>query len=108
MLRHGWEELFRDYGARYPDLAEQLQQMQEGGLPDGWDADIPGFAADPKGLSSREASGKVLTAPAPKIHWLLAGAAALGPPTKTRLHFDDARDLEAASSGTRNPHFRIR
>src|SRR3546814_7986423 len=82
--------------------------MQEGGLPDGWDADIPGFAADPKGLSSREASGKVMNAIAPKIPWLLCGAADLGPSTKTRLQFDGAGDFEADSYGGRNLHFGIR
>src|SRR3546814_10008108 len=82
--------------------------MQEGGLPDGWDADIPGFAADPKGLSSREASGKVMNAIAPKIPWLLGGAADLGPSTKTRLQFDGAGDFEADSYGGRNLHFGIR
>ena len=31
-------------------------------LPDGWDADIPIFDADAKGIASRDAGGKVLNA----------------------------------------------
>ena len=33
-----------------------------GELPKGWDAGIPVFPADPKGMATRVASGKVLNA----------------------------------------------
>ena len=36
--------------------------MQRRELPEGWDADLPVFAADAKGLASRNSSGKVLNA----------------------------------------------
>ena len=36
-----WDELFARYTAEYPELADQLDQMQRRQLPDGWDADIP-------------------------------------------------------------------
>jgi transketolase len=107
-LRQRWERLFSDYGARYPELAEQLRRMQERRLPEGWDEDIPSFPADPKGLSGREASGQVLNAIAPKLPWLLGGAADLAPSTKTRLRFDGAGDFEAGTYGGRNLHFGIR
>ena len=41
-------QLFARYAAEYPDLAEQLNRMQRRTLPDGWDADLPAFPADPR------------------------------------------------------------
>ena len=56
----------RRYRKQYPDLAERLAAdaaAQE--LPEGWDADLPDFAADAKGIATRDSSGKVLNAIAP-------------------------------------------
>ena len=41
-------------------------RSRAGALPDGWDADLPDFPADAKGIATREASGKVLNAIAPE------------------------------------------
>src|SRR3546814_5869943 len=46
-------------------------------LPEGWDADIPSFDADPKGLATREAGGKVMNAIAPHLPALFGGSADL-------------------------------
>ncbi len=43
-------------------------------LPNGWDAGIPTFPADAKGVSSRVSSGKVLNAVAQRVPWLIGGA----------------------------------
>ena len=107
-LRADWEAAFRLYGEAEPALAEELKLMREGALPQGWDADIPSFPADAKGIASREASGKVLNAIAQRLPWLMGGSADLSPSTKTRLEFDGAGDLEAADYGGRNLHFGIR
>src|SRR5207245_7296461 len=69
---------------------------------------LPTFPADPKGLATRDSSGKVLNAFAKNIPWLIGGAADLAPSTKTRLTFDGAGDFEAGSYGGRNFHFGIR
>src|ERR1039458_7269329 len=50
-----------------------------GVLPEGWDADIPIFPADPKGMATRAASGKVLNAIAQKLPSLIGGSADLDP-----------------------------
>ena len=39
----------------HPEQAEQLNHMQRRTLPQGWDADIPRFPADAKGLAGRDA-----------------------------------------------------
>jgi transketolase len=81
-------------------------QMRE--LPEGWDAKLPVFPADAKGLASRDSSAKVLNAIAPNYPWLVGGAADLAPSTKTRLTFEGAGDLEAEKPGGRNLHFGVR
>ncbi len=82
--------------------------MQHRQPPEGWDASLPVFPADPKGLASRESSGQVLNVLARNVPWLMGGAADLAPSTKTRLTFDDAGDFEAGSCYGRNFHFGIR
>jgi transketolase len=48
-------------------------------VPDGWDAALPEFPADAKGLATRDSSGKVLNALARSVPWLVGGSADLGP-----------------------------
>ena len=57
-----WEARFSEYSKAFPDLAKEFQQGMAGELPEGWDTDIPIFPADPKGMATRVASGKVLNA----------------------------------------------
>ena len=105
-LREEWEATFDRYKVQFPELAEELDLMRNGKLPGGWDAEMPVFEADEKGLASREASGKVLNAIAPRIPYLVGGAADLAPSTKTDIK--DAPSLEADTPGGRNVHFGIR
>ena len=107
-LHDDWSTLFTSYRSKYPDLADQIERMQRRELPDGWDAALPVFAADAKGLATRDSSGKVLNAIASHHPWLIGGAADLAPSTKTRLTFEGAGDLEADTPGGRNLHFGVR
>jgi transketolase len=107
-LREAWISLFESYRKKYPDLADQIERMQRRDLPSGWDTGLPAFAADAKGMASRDSSGKVLNAVASHYPWLIGGAADLAPSTKTRLTFEGAGDLEAEMPGGRNMHFGIR
>ena len=106
--RRGWTTRFAAYRAQFPDLAAEIDQMQRRGLPDGWDANLPVFPADAKGLAGREASGKVLNVLAQNVPWLLGGSADLGPSNKTTLTFAGAGDMQAATPGGRNIHFGVR
>ncbi|MGH6727783.1 MAG: transketolase, partial [Pseudolabrys sp.] len=107
-LRSEWSSRFKAFRAKYPDLAHRLQQMQKRELPDGWDADVPSFPVDAKGLATRDSSAKVLNAIATRCPWLVGGAADLAPSTKTNLTFEAAGDFEAEKYGGRNLHFGIR
>jgi transketolase len=107
-LRAAWLTRFAAYRDEHPGLAGQLGQMQDGELPEGWNAALPSFPADAKGLATRDSSAKVLNAIAPHYPWLIGGAADLAPSTKTRLTFEGAGDFEAGTYGGRNLHFGIR
>ena len=107
-LRRAWEALYARYAKEHPDLAETLGRMQRRELPQGWDADIPTFPADAKGIASRDSSAKVLNAIARRVPWLLGGSADLAPSTKTRLTFEGAGDFGATNRAGRNFHFGVR
>jgi transketolase len=106
--RRAWFSLFDAYRAAYPDLAEAVSSMQRRELPDGWDAGLPSFPPDAKGVAGRDASAKVQNAVARNLPWLLGGAADLAPSTKTLLTFEGAGDFEAGHYAARNLHFGIR
>ena len=65
-------------------LADQLDQIHQRRLPEGWDRDIQPFEADAKGMASRASSGKVLNQVAKNIPWMLGGSADLTGSNLTR------------------------
>ena len=103
-----WTELFTQYRANFPDLANEIDLMQRRELPTGWDRNLPVFPADPKGIAGRDASGKVLNVLAQNIRWFLGGSADLGPSNKTTLTYVGAGSLQADTPGGKNLHFGIR
>ncbi len=107
-LRDAWISLFTDYERENPTLAGQILAMQHRELPPQWDIDIPTFSTDPKGMATRDSSGEVLNAIAPRVPYLLGGSADLAPSTLTSLTFDGAGDFEADNYNGRNFHFGIR
>jgi transketolase len=107
-LRSAWTSLYARYAKEHADLAESLRLMQQRELPQGWDADIPVFPADAKGIASRDSSAKVLNALAKRVPWLMGGSADLAPSTKTRLTFEGAGDFSATNRAGRNFHFGVR
>src|SRR5262249_24785175 len=107
-LREAWFARIREYKARHPELADQLERMQKRRLPEGWDRSLPTFPADAKAVAGRDASAKLLNVLAQNVPWLMRGSADLAPPTKTRLTFKDAGDFEANNYAGRNFHFGIR
>jgi transketolase len=116
-----WNAKFSDYTKAFPELAQEFQQGMAGELPKGWDAGIPSFPADPKGMATRVASGKVLNDIDKKLPSLIGGSADLDPSTHTALRamgdFENPRDEEGNlqgsagggwSYGGRNLHFGVR
>ncbi|NGY06636.1 transketolase [Solimonas terrae] len=109
------------YAQAYPDKAQELQVRLHGELPAAWDADIPVFPADAKGIATRVASGKVMNAIAPRLPALVGGSADLDPSTHTALlglgdfnpPTDGDEDHQGSAGGGwshagRNLHFGVR
>jgi transketolase len=115
-----WHAMFGAYSKEHSDLAQELEQLINGELPDGWDTDIPVFPADAKGMKTRVASGKVMNAIAPKLPALIGGSADLNPSTHTALKglgdFESPEatgDMQGSVGGGwsyagRNLHFGVR
>ena len=109
------------YAKAFPELAQELRRSLRGELPPGWDADMPVFPADAKGMATRVASGKVMNAIAPRLPALTGGSADLDPSTHTALKglgdFDPAAGKDVDTQGSagggwsyagRNLHFGVR
>ena len=94
-----WQERRAAYRTEHPDLAQQLERIEDGGLPAGWEGDLPVFPPDAKGMAGRDASSKTLNAIAERVPWFLGGSADLWPSTKTRLTFETAGEFQAPGHG---------
>jgi transketolase len=105
-LRAAWQETFDGYRGDEPENAAHLDAMQRRELPEGWDADLPAFEVDDKGMATRKASNKVENAVAAKVPWLLVGAADLTGSNSVAL--DDSEPFEPDSRGGRQLHYGIR
>jgi transketolase len=80
-----WQEHFNSYREKFPDLAKEFEQVMSGALPANWQGSIPVFPADPKGLATRAASGKIIAGIATALPTLIGGSADLNPSTFTVL-----------------------
>jgi transketolase len=101
-----WNELFKSYKEKFPELAAEYELAASGELPKGWDSDLPVFKAEDKKMATRQASGKVLNAIASKLPNLIGGSADLAPSTDTLLKDYDSFTVEHRHG--RNFHFGIR
>jgi transketolase len=116
-----WSKRFDAYAKANASAAAALTGRLDASLPDGWDSDIPTFPADPKGIATRAASGKIMNAIAPRLPALFGGSADLDPSTFTSLKdlgdFEpdepSGADSEGSSGGGwsfagRNVHYGVR
>lgn len=103
-----WQGALNKLEEEQADLADELQRMRAGEMPEQWQDNLQTFETDVKGIASRASGGKVLNAFAAKIPWLLGGSADLSPSTKTNLTFDGAGSFSADNYSGRNLHFGIR
>ena len=98
-----WQDKMAAYEKAHPDLFLQWRRQMNGALPAGWDRTLPDFPADPKGIATRAAGGKVLNALAAQIPSLIGGSADLNPSTNTALksrgNFQSSLTKEEAVQG---------
>ncbi|MGH2520958.1 MAG: transketolase-like TK C-terminal-containing protein, partial [Anaerolineales bacterium] len=116
-----WGRRFAAYAKEFPDLAAEFKRRVAGELPQGWDAGLPTFPADAKGLATRKASEAVMQALGAKLPELMGGSADLNPSTFTVLKgqgdFQSPQNSPRGAQGTsggpwgyegRNLHFGVR
>jgi transketolase len=117
-----WRQRMDAYAKALPELSKELESRLRGELPPGWDAAMPTFPADAKGLSTRVAGKQILAAIGATLPSLFGGSADLDPSTFTNLvglgDFNpapaaDATKIEGADAGGasragRNLHFGVR
>lgn len=101
-----WQRLFNTYQQAYPDLAAELKRRLAGQLPDDWDQNLPEFPADPKGMATRAASGKVINTLAERLPELIGGSADLTPSNNTWIN--NSPSFQANNRLGRNFHFGVR
>ena len=116
-----WNDRLLAYNNAFPELASELKSRLGGELPAGWNTDIPVFPTDAKGIATREASGRIMNAIAPRLPSLTGGSADLDPSTKTALKglgdfhptVTSGEDTQGSEGGGwsyagRNLHFGVR
>jgi transketolase len=105
-----WQQRFAAYRAQFPQEAAELDCIAAGTLPAGWDAGLPTYPADPKGMATRASGGEAINALVRAVPWMIGGSADLAPSTKTITK--GAGDFNPVQWGGtyagRNMHFGIR
>lgn len=101
-----WQKQYDAYKVAYPEKAAELDRRWQRKLPAGWEKSLPVFAADPKGLASRAASGKTINVVAPALPELIGGSADLAPSNNTWINGVPAFGPEEPEG--RNIHFGVR
>jgi transketolase len=101
-----WNERLDAYKGAHPDLAAELALVIDGGLPDGWDSDVPTF--DPSGdpVATRKASQEVIQWAATKVPHLVSGSADLEPSTLTFI--EDGGSVSRDDYSGKNVHYGVR
>src|SRR5512138_1102672 len=105
-LEDDWMSRLDAYKKEYPKQGEDLYRRLLHNLPEGWDADLPTFPADAKGLATRASSGKTLDVLSQRLPELVGGSADLTPSNNTR--FQEAGDFQPDNPGGRYFRFGVR
>ena len=83
--REEWQSRFDAWAAENPRNKELFDRLRSRALPEGWSDALPTFEADDKGVATRAASGKILSALAPVLPELWGGSADLAGSNNTTM-----------------------
>ncbi|WP_245916636.1 transketolase [Nocardioides gansuensis] len=97
-VQAAWQETFDEWAAENETGFALYTRLQSRTLPDGWDADLPRYDADEKGVATRKASGQVLNAIAARVPELWGGSADLAESNNTTI--EDAASFIPAEHST--------
>ncbi|HZK32224.1 MAG TPA: transketolase, partial [Corynebacterium sp.] len=110
-----WQEKFDAWAAANPEQKQLFDRLREGALPEGWDAELPTWEPDEKGLATRKASEAVLQVLGKTLPELWGGSADLAGSNNTIIKGEPSFGPESRSSEMfamdpygRNLHFGIR
>jgi transketolase len=99
-----WKKRFDQWADKNPEQKKLWDRLIGGGLPVGWEKQLPTFGADEK-IATRAASGKVINALAPILPELFGGSADLSPSNNTMVKGAPSFTKEFPG---RNIHFGVR
>jgi transketolase len=80
-----WQQSFDAWASANPEAKALFDRLSARKLPDGWEDALPCFDADAKGVATRAASGKVLSAIAGELPELWGGSADLAGSNNTTM-----------------------
>jgi transketolase len=78
-----WQQAYDSWAEANPERKALYERLINDDLSPGWEDVLPSWDADPKGIATRAASGKVISAIAPKLPELWGGSADLAESNNT-------------------------
>ncbi|MBO9520939.1 MAG: transketolase [Nocardioidaceae bacterium] len=104
-----WDEQYAAWAKANPEGEKLLHRLKSRTLPEGWDADLPSYPADEKGVATRKASGQFLNAVAAHLPELWGGSADLAESNNTTLEGEASvtPDEWQTSYWSGNPYGRV-
>lgn len=110
-----WQKKFDAWAQAHPSEHALFQRLRKGELPAGWDANLPTWDVDPKGVATRKASEAVIQELAKTLPELWGGSADLAGSNNTLIKGEDSfgpasitTDAFTTTPYGRNLHFGIR
>jgi len=105
-LESAWADRMEKYARENPNKYAELTRRLAGELPENWDADLPEFAPDKKGMATRKSSGKVIERLYAALPELTGGSADLAGSNLT--FFNDYGVFDRDNRDGQNIHFGVR
>jgi transketolase len=105
-MQSEWVTRFEAFKQAFPDRAALLEMIAAGGMPEGWDRDLPRFDPSEKPIATRKASERAINWAAKSVPQLIGGSADLA--TSTNTDIDEGGDVEKNAYDGRNLRFGVR
>jgi transketolase len=104
--RKSWDKKLALWQKSNPESAALLQRLLAGGLPQGWDADLPQYAPG-KEVATRKASGEVIAALAKSLPEFWGGSADLAGSNNTTISSAGSFLPASSAMAGANPYGRM-
>jgi len=101
-----WNSILASYRIQHASEAAEFERMLRGELPQGWDADLPHYTPEDKGLATRQHSYNCLNAIGPRLPELIGGSADLTHSNLTDIKGE--KSFQKGSEANRYLHFGVR